>query len=218
MWPARTADPAVASALVMPGPMRLTPCATFPDAGAQANRGGCGFGMDLSKLGQHEKLALYSAIVVFLTGLISNWGGLLWLAVLAAIGVVVVVLLPQLSPSTSLPGSRGSLLAALGIVAAASALIELLRWLGYTLDTLGRLSTLLFLVSLIASVVMAWAGWSELQREGGKWVFGSTGGKPAPATATPSADASEAGSASGAPADATAGDTYRPDDEARPTS
>ena len=59
--------------------------------------------MDLSKLGQHEKLALYSAIVVFLTGLISNWGGLLWLAVLAAIGVVVVVLLPQLSPSTSLP-------------------------------------------------------------------------------------------------------------------
>jgi hypothetical protein len=218
MWPARIASPAVASAIVMPGPKRLTPCATFPDAGAQANRGGCGFGMDLSKLGQHEKLALYSAIVLFLTGLISNWGGLLWLAVLAALGVAVVVLLPQLSPSTSLPGSRGTLLAALGIVAAGSALIELLRWLGYTLDTLGRLSTLLFLVSLIASFVMAWAGWSELQREGGKWVFGSTGVKPAPATATPSADATDASAGSAAATDAPPADTYRPDDEARPTS
>ena len=48
--------------------------------------------MDLSKLGQHEKLALYSAIVVFLTGLISNWGGLLWLAVLAAIGCETIAL------------------------------------------------------------------------------------------------------------------------------
>jgi hypothetical protein len=42
-------------------------------------------------------------------------------------------------------------------------------------------------------------------------VFGSTDVKPAPATATPSADATEA--TAGA-----ASDTYRPDDEARPTS
>jgi hypothetical protein len=171
--------------------------------------------MDVSKLSQHEKLALYGAIGVILAGLVSNWGGLLWLAVLAAIGVVVVLFLPQLSPSTSLPGSRGSLLAALGIVAVGSALIELLRWLGYTLDTLGRLSTLLFLVSLIASAVMAWAGWSELQREGGKWVLGSTVPKPAPATGTPTAEPIAASADSAATADA-ADDANRPDDEGRP--
>lgn len=217
MWPARTADHAVASAFVVRGPMRLAPCATFPDAGAQANRGGCGFGMDVSKLSQHEKLALYGAIGVILAGLVSNWGGLLWLAILAAIGVVVVVFLPQLSPSTSLPGSRGSLLAVLGIVAFGSALIELLRWLGYTLDTLGRLSTLLFLVSLIASAVMAWAGWSELQREGGKWVLGSTGPKPAAATTTPSAEPIEATPDAPAPAAAADDDANRPDEEGRTT-
>jgi hypothetical protein len=145
--------------------------------------------MDLSGLSQNQKLALYGAIVVFLTGIISNWGGLLWLAVLAAMGVAVVVLLPGMSPTTSLPGSRGSLLAALGILALAAAVIELLRWLGYTFDTLGRFSTLLFLASLAGSAVMAWAGWSELQAEGGKWVFGSPGTGPTTVTATPPADA-----------------------------
>ena len=152
--------------------------------------------MDLSKLSQNEKLALYGAIVVFLAGLISNWGGLLWLSILAAIGAAVVIFLPQVSPTTSLPGSRGSLLAVLGIVALAGALIELLRYLGYTFDTLGRFSTLMFLVALAGSVVMAWAGWQELQREGGKWVLGGSSSSGAGAAAappvTPEPDASPA--------------------------
>lgn len=166
--------------------------------------------MGLSKLSQNQKLALYGAIVVFLTGIISNWGGLLWLTILAALGVAVVVLLPGMSPTTTLPGSRGSLLAALGILALAGALIELLRWLGYTFDTLGRFSTLLFLASLAGSAVMAWAGWSELQAEGGKWVFGSQGAGPATVTATPAADAD----ASAAPQNAF--DEDRSDDESQP--
>jgi hypothetical protein len=137
--------------------------------------------MDLSKLDQGEKLALYAAIVVFLAGLISNWGGLLFLSILAAIGVAIVLFLPQMSPSTALPGSRGSLLAALGLVAFGGAAIELLRYIGYTLDTLGSFSTLLFLVALVASAVMAWAGWQALQREGGKWQFGTAAAAAAPA-------------------------------------
>ena len=155
--------------------------------------------MNFSKLSQNEKLAFYGAIVVFLAGLISNWGGLLWLSILAAIAVAVVLFLPQLSPSTTLPGSRGSLLAVLGIVALASALIELLRWFGYTLETLGNFSTLMFLVALVGSAVMAWAGWQQLQSEGGKWVLGSTASAGTGAAAAPAA-AAAADPAASAPA------------------
>jgi hypothetical protein len=139
--------------------------------------------MDLSKLDQSEKLALYAAIVVFLAGLISNWGGLLFLSILAALGVAIVLFLPQMSPGTSLPGSRGSLLAGLGLVAFGAAAIELLRWIGYTIDTLGSFGTLLFIVALIGSAVMAWAGWQTLQLEGGKWQFGVEKATAAPTAA-----------------------------------
>jgi hypothetical protein len=159
--------------------------------------------MDLSKLGQNEKLALYGAIAVFLAGIISNWGGLLFLSILAAVGVAIVVLLPQLSPKTSLPGSRGSLLAVLGFVALGGALIELLRYVGYTFDTLGRLSTLMFLVAVAGSAVMAWAGWRALQGEGGKWVLGasssSAGGTTAPAAAPAAAAPASAAPAAAEP-------------------
>jgi hypothetical protein len=188
--------------------------------------------MDLSKLSQNEKLALYGAIAVFLAGIISNWGGLLFLSILAAVGVAIVLLLPQFSPGTSLPGSRGSLLALLGLVAFGGAAIELLRYLGYTLETLGRFSTILFIVALIGAAVMAWAGWQELQREGGKWVLGGSGAArtnaattppPAPtrepmAATEPEAPAPSAASADPDPADTAADDPYRRDDEQRPTA
>lgn len=145
--------------------------------------------MDFSKLDQNEKMALIAAIVVFLAGLISQWGGLLVLSVIAAAGVAVVLFLPQLAPNTALPASRGTMLATLGLIAVAAAVIELLIWIGYTLDTLGRFTTLLFLVTLIASAVMAWAGWQVLQGEGGKWRFGMAGSTAAPAAPSDSAAA-----------------------------
>lgn len=189
--------------------------------------------MDLSKLTQNEKLALYGAIAVFLAGLISNWGGLLFLSILAAVGVATVLLLPQFSPSTTLPGSRGSLLAVLGLIAFGGAAIELLRYLGYILESLGRFSTLVFIVAFIGSAVMAWAGWQELQREGGKWVLGNSGAArtDAPAAAAPATSAPEpmaatepespapsAISPDPASADAAVDDPYRRDDEDRPTA
>lgn len=136
--------------------------------------------MDLSKLDQNERLAVFGALAVFLAGLISSWGGLLLLAIVAAIGMAVVVFLPQLSPSTSLPGSKGSLMAALGFGAAASTLITLLQWIGF-LGAFG-FNSIMFIVALVGSLVMAWAGWQELQAEGGTWRFGTTGaGADAPA-------------------------------------
>jgi hypothetical protein len=150
-----------------------------------------------------DRLALSAAIIVFLAGLISNWGGLLFLSILAAAGVAVVVFLPQLVPTATLPGSRGSLLAALGIVGFAAAALELLRLIGYTLDTLGRLGTLLFLMALIASAAMAWAGWQALQRDGGKWQFG---------TSQPAAAAAVAGETAATSASEPAATGYDPDD------
>lgn len=153
--------------------------------------------MDFSKLDQNERLAVFGSIAVFLAGLISNWGGLLFLAILAAVGMVIVVFLPQFSPSTSLPGSKGSLMAALGFVAAGSALITLLQWIGF-LSFFG-LNAIMFLVALIGALVMAWAGWQELQAEGGKWQFRTSGAGAAAAppaqaerTETPAAEAHEA--------------------------
>lgn len=179
--------------------------------------------MDFSKLSQNEKLALYGAIAVFLAGLISSWGGLLFLSILAALGVAIVLFLPQMSPNSSLPGSRGSLLAALGLIAFAGAAIELLRYLGYTLETLGRFNTILFIVALIGSAIMAWAGWQELQREGGKWVLGAstasrtdTPAAPAPSEPEPPAATTVIAPPPPADTDAAADAPYRRDDEDRP--
>jgi hypothetical protein len=141
--------------------------------------------MDLSKLDQNEKLALYAAIVVVLAGLLSAWGGLLYLSILAALAAAVVLFLPQLSPNTALPGSRGTLLAALGIIAVVAAAIELLIWFGYTLETLATFRTLMFLLALVASAVMAWAGWRALQGEGGRWQLGTRQATGAAAAAAP---------------------------------
>jgi hypothetical protein len=128
--------------------------------------------MDFSKLDQNERMATFGAIAVLLAGLISNWGGLLFLAILAAIGMLVIVFLPQFSAQTALPGSKGSLMAAAGILAAASAVITMLQWIGF-LGSFG-FNSIMFLVAVVGALVMAWAGWQELQSEGGKWRFGTT--------------------------------------------
>lgn len=136
--------------------------------------------MDFSKLSQNEKLALYGAIAVFLGGVISNWGGLFWLAVLAAVTVAAVLFLPGLAL-----GSKGTLLATLGIVALGAGLIELLRFLEYFFRTLTDFQTIAFIVALVGAAVMAYAGWMELQREGGKWQFGSATAPTAPPAEPP---------------------------------
>jgi hypothetical protein len=128
--------------------------------------------MDFSKLSQNERMATFGAIAVLLAGLISNWGGLLFLAILASIGMLAVVFLPQFSAQTNLPGSKGSLMAAAGIVAAASAVITMLQWIGF-IGAFG-FNSIMFLVAVIGALVMAWAGWQELQSEGGKWQFGTS--------------------------------------------
>ena len=183
--------------------------------------------MDFSKLDQNEKLATFGSVAVILAGLVSNWGGLLFLSILAAIGMLVVVFLPQFSPSTALPGSKGTLMAILGIAAAAGALITTLQWLTLLGALLASFFTILFLIAVVGALVMAWAGWQELQSEGGKWVLGAgtasrtdTPAAPPPAPPAPS-EPPPARPAETAPppagTDSAADAPYRRDDEDRPT-
>ena len=69
--------------------------------------------MDFSRLSQNEKLATYGSLAVIVGALVGlGAAGLGFIAVLAALGMLVVIFLPQLSPATQLPGSRGSLMVA----------------------------------------------------------------------------------------------------------
>lgn len=136
--------------------------------------------MDLSKLSSNEKMAVYGSVVLVLAGIISNWGGLMWLSVLAGVGVLAVVLLPQISPSTKLPGSKGSLLVALGGIAAAGAVIEFLRFISYFFNTLDDYRTWLFAIAAAAAIYLLWLGWKEFQAEGGKFMMGMSAGATVP--------------------------------------
>ena len=182
--------------------------------------------MDFSKLDQNEKLATYGSVAVVIAGLVSAWGGLLFLSILAGIGMLVVVFLPQFSPSATLPGSKGTLMAVLGIAAAAGALITALQWLTLLGALLSSFNTILFLIAVIGALVMAWAGWQELQGEGGKWVLGAstasrTDAPAAPPPAAPAPSESQAATTvqtapPPADTDAAAEAPYRRDDEDRP--
>lgn len=148
--------------------------------------------MDFSKLSSNEKMATYASVVLVLAGIISNWGGLLWLSILAGVAALVVIFLPQLSAGSSLPGTKGSLLVALGGVAAAGAVIEILRFMGYFFASLDDYRTWLFAIALVAALVLAWTGWQMFQAEGGKFNVGtapSGGAAPAAPAASPAAAA-----------------------------
>ena len=160
--------------------------------------------MNFSQLSANEKLATYGAVALVILGIVSNWGGLMWVAVLAGIGALAVIFLPQLSPTTSLPGSKGTLLVTLGGIAAAGAVIEILRFLNYFVNTLDDWQTWSFAIALVGAVVLAWAGWQIFQAEGGKFQFGSAGTGAGTAAGTAAAPAPPAPAAPTAPAEGAA--------------
>jgi hypothetical protein len=135
--------------------------------------------MNFSILSSNEKLAVYGSIAVIIGILIASGGflgfGLGFLALIAAIAMLVIVFLPQMSGGTSLPGSKGTLMFAAGIIAAAVLVITLIQFLGFIGSFLGSLNGIFFLIAVVGSLVMAWAGWGELQTEGGTFRFGSGG-------------------------------------------
>jgi hypothetical protein len=151
--------------------------------------------MDLSKLTSNEKLAVYGAGAAILGAIIAQIGsfygaGGLWLSLLLAIAMLAIVFMPQWSPSTNLPGSKGSLMLIVGGIAGIGALLGLLAILP-ALGAFGLYGGLWFigiLIGIIGGLMMGWAGWQEFQAEGGKFQLGtpSSGGTTAPPpSATP---------------------------------
>lgn len=148
--------------------------------------------MDFSKLGQNQKLATYGAAAIIIGGVVGYGYGLTALGMLTAIAMLAVVFLPQLASGIALPGSRGSLMLAVGGLAGVVMLLALLQAVGGVLFVNTNLRDLFFLVAVAGGLLMAWAGWQEFQAEGGKFQLGTSAqaANQAPAAA-PSTDASE---------------------------
>jgi hypothetical protein len=182
--------------------------------------------MDFSRLDANEKLATYGAIA----GIIGAILGGQWLILILGVIMIIVVFLPQWSPQTTLPGSKGSLMLVVGGIAALGALLGLLALLaviGAIAFYAGFLAVYLIglVLSIIGGFVMGWAGWQEFQGEGGHFQLGtaSSGTRTAPPadtttppTAPPPAATPRADTTS-APPDTTVPptDTTMRDDETR---
>jgi hypothetical protein len=140
--------------------------------------------VDFNKLTANEKLAVYGSAAVIIAGIVGlGVGGIGLLAVLAAVGMLAIVFLPQFSPNTNLPGSKGSLMLILGGVAAVIMLLGFLQVagaLGFWFE-LQPVGAIFFLIAVVGALVMAWAGWQEFQAEGGKFVLGNPASGAAPA-------------------------------------
>lgn len=173
--------------------------------------------MNFSSLSSNEKLGVYGSIAVIIGILIASGGlfgfGLGLLALIAAIAMLVIVFLPQMSPGTSLPGSKGTLMFAAGIIAAAVLVITLIQFIEFIGGFLGSVNGIFFLIAVVGSLVMAWAGWGELQTEGGTFRFGSGGTsgttgttRSGPAPSSPPANTSGMGSTTPPPPSSAASD------------
>lgn len=140
--------------------------------------------MDFGKLNSNEKLAVYGAIASVVGPLLATFGfgfGAGWLTLILALAMLAIVFMPQWSPQTQLPGSKGSLMLLVGGIAAISAALALLASLGW-LSLFG--SNLVFvlgwLIGIAGGLLMGWAGWQEFQAEGGKFRIGTATGSAAP--------------------------------------
>jgi hypothetical protein len=146
--------------------------------------------MDFSKLSSNEKLAVYGSVAALVGGVV---GGTLsafgWLAFLAAVAMLAVIFLPQMSPSTTLPGSKGSLMLICGAIAGVIMVLALLTVIGLLGDyfRVFPVNAIFFLIAVVGGIVMAWAGWQAFQAEGGKFNVGMASPGPSNASAPPPA-------------------------------
>jgi len=139
--------------------------------------------MDLSKLSSNDRLAAIGAVLAIIGAFLSFGGGGSF-GILTGIVMLVIIFLPQFSPTTNLPGSKGSLMLIVGGVAGIGALLSLLAILPY-LGLFGGYFIGL-LLAIAGGLLMGWASWKEFQAEGGKFNIGmASSAPPAPPAAPP---------------------------------
>ena len=145
--------------------------------------------MNFSSLSANDRLAAGAAVVVVITGFISlaqAWGILVAVSLLAAAGVLFVVLQPQVAPAVKLPMAKGMLMLALGAVSVVVLVIVALTWIDYILTPpIFVFDTIQYFIGLIAAAVMLFAGWREYQA-------GAGAGSPAAPPPPPPAPGGEA--------------------------
>jgi len=145
--------------------------------------------MDFSKLSSNDKLAVIGAGLAIL-GAVLAFGGGGSFGLLTGILMLVIVFLPQFSPNTTLPGSKGSLMLIVGGVSGIGALFALLGILSF-IGAIGGLYGGTWLIGLLLStaggLLMGWASWKEFQAEGGKFNVGMANTTPPPPPASPAA-------------------------------
>ncbi|MEX0630940.1 MAG: hypothetical protein WEE67_07520 [Chloroflexota bacterium] len=127
--------------------------------------------MNFSALNANDRLAAVAAVVVIITGLISiaqAWGPLVFLSLAAGVGVLFVVLQPQIAPAVKLPMTKGLLLLGLGAIATLVLLVVALSWIDYILTPpIFVFDTIQFFIGVVAAIVMLFAGWRAYQAEKG---------------------------------------------------
>ena len=126
--------------------------------------------MDFSKLSSNDKLAAIGAALAIVGALLSFGGGGSF-GVLSGIAMLVIIFLPQFSPSTKLPGSKGSLMLIVGGVAGLGALLALLAILPVlgAIGFYGGTWLIGLLLGIAGGLLMGWASWQTFQAEGGKF-------------------------------------------------
>jgi hypothetical protein len=144
--------------------------------------------MDFSKLNSNEKLAVYGAVAAIVGALLSFGGGGTF-TLLTGVAMLIIVFLPQFSPGTTLPGSKGSLMLIVGGIAGIAALLSLLAILAVlgAFALYGGLWFVGLLLSTAGGLLMGWASWREFQAEGGKFNLGSASSAPPAPPAPPAA-------------------------------
>lgn len=144
--------------------------------------------MDFSKLSSNDKLAVYGAVAAIIGAFLSFGGGGSF-GVLTGIAMLVIIFLPQFSPSTTLPGSKGSLMMIVGGVSALSAVLALLALLSLmgAIGVYGGTWIIGLLLSVAGGLLMGWASWQTFQAEGGKFNVGMTSGDSTAAPPAPPA-------------------------------
>jgi hypothetical protein len=145
--------------------------------------------MDFSKLSSNDKQAVIGAGLAIVGALLAFGGGGSF-GLLTGILMLVIVFLPQFSPNTTLPGSKGSLMLIVGGVSAIGALFALLGILTF-IGAIGGLYGGTWFIGLLLStaggLLMGWASWKEFQAEGGKFNVGTASAAPPPPPAPPAA-------------------------------
>lgn len=147
--------------------------------------------MDFSKLGSNDKLAVYGAVAAIAGAILSQIGSIygaggLWFSTILALAMIAVIFLPQWSPTTTLPGSKGSLMLIIGGLAALGGVFGLIGGLSL-LGLGGGLYAVGILVGAAGSLLMGWASWKEFQAEGGKFNVGMASSAPPAPPAPPAA-------------------------------